>query len=135
MICEIAVGRKKILKINGNNYNTKDGTPIRDFIHVSDLAEIHYLSAKYLIKNKKSKIFNCGYGKGYSVLEVLNNMRKVVSKKIPTVIGKRRPKDVMISISSTKKINKYIKWKPKFNNLNKILNSSYRWEKKLVKNF
>ena len=135
VICEVAVGKRKKFQINGNDYNTKDGTTIRDFIHVSDLAEIHYLTAKYLVKNKKSKIFNCGYGKGYSVLEVLKNMNKIIPKKILTVVGKRRPKDIMISISNTKKINKYIKWKPKFNNLNKILNSSYRWEKKLIKNF
>jgi len=135
VICEVAVGKRNKFKINGNDYNTKDGTTVRDFIHVSDLAEIHYLTAKYLVKNKKSKIFNCGYGKGYSVLEVLKNMSKIVSKKIPTVVGKRRAKDIIISISSTKKINKFIKWKPKFNNLNKILDSSYRWEKKLIKNF
>lgn len=135
VICEVAVGKRKKFQINGNGYNTKDGTTIRDFIHVSDLAEIHYLTAKKLIKNKKSKIFNCGYGRGYSVLEVLNNMNKIVPKKILTVIGKRRPKDIMISISDTKKINKYIKWKPKFNSLHKILNSSYKWEKKLIKNF
>ena len=135
VICEVAVGKRKKFRINGNDYNTTDGTTIRDFIHVSDLAEIHYLTSKYLIKNKKSKILNCGYGKGYSVLEVLKNMNKIVQKKIPTVIGKRRPKDIMISISNTKKINKFIKWKPKFNDLNKILSSSYRWEKKLIKNF
>ena len=135
VICEVAVGKRNKFLINGNNYNTKDGTTIRDFIHVSDLAEIHYLTAKYLVKNKKSKIFNCGYGKGYSVLDVLKNMNKIIPKKIPILVGKRRPKDIVISISNTKKINKYIKWKPKFSNLNKILNSSYRWEKKLIKNF
>ena len=62
-------------------------------------------------------------------------MNKIIPKKIPILVGKRRPKDIVISISNTKKINKYIKWKPKFSNLNKILNSSYRWEKKLIKNF
>jgi len=81
VLCEAAIGKRKNFKINGNNYKTIDGTPIRDFIHVSDLAEIHLLVAKYLIKNKKSQIFNCGYGKGFSVLEVLNKMNKIIKKK------------------------------------------------------
>ena len=135
VICEVAVGKRNKFIINGNDYNTKDGTTIRDFIHVLDIAEIHYLTAKYLIKSKKSKIFNCGYGRGFSVLEVLKNMNKLVPKKIPTVVGKRRPKDIIRSVSSTKNINRYIKWKPKFNSLKKILNSSLKWEKKLIKNF
>ena len=124
VICEVAVGKRNKFQINGNDYNTKDGTTIRDFIHVSDLAEIHYLTAKYLFKNKRSKIFNCGYGKGYSVLEVLKNMNKIIPKKIPIIFGKRRPKDIMISISNIKKINKYINWRPKFNNLNSYPNTS-----------
>jgi UDP-glucose 4-epimerase len=66
VINEVAVGKRKKFIINGNNYNTKDGTPIRDFIHVSDLSEIHYLVGKYLFKVNKSNIFNCGYGKGYT---------------------------------------------------------------------
>ena len=131
VICEVAVGKRKKLKINGNDYSTKDGTPVRDFIHVSDLAEIHYLTAKYLIENNKSKIFNCGYGKGYSVLEVVDNMNSIIKKKIPIIFGKRRNKDIEISISSTKKFHKYIKWKPKFNNLKYILKTSFEWEKKL----
>ena len=116
--------------IYGNNYNTKDGTPIRDFIHVTDLAEIHYLAGKYLLKKNKSQILNCGYGKGYSVLEVVKNINLYLTKKIPITFGKRRHKDIMTSISNTKRFNKYIKWKPKYNNLKFILKSSYEWEKK-----
>ena len=135
VLCEIAIGKRKSFNINGNNYETKDGTPIRDFIHVSDLAEIHLLVAKYLIKNKKSQIFNCGYGKGFSVQEVLEKMNQIIKKKISTNIGPRRDKDIMISIADTKKINKYIKWKPKFNNLDYILKTAYEWEKKLSLTF
>ena len=129
-ICEVAIGKRKKFKINGNDYNTKDGTPIRDFIHVSDLAEIHYLAGKYLLKNNKSHIFNCGYGQGYSVLEVVKNINLFLTKKIPIVFGKRRYNDIKTSISNTKKFNKYIKWKPKYNSLRYILKSSYEWEKK-----
>ena len=129
-ICEVAIGKRKTFKINGNDYNTKDGTPIRDFIHVNDLAEIHYLAGKYLLKNNKSHILNCGYGKGYSVLEVVKNINLILTKKIPIVFGKRRYKDIKTSIANTKKFNKYIKWKPKYNSLRYILKSSYEWEKK-----
>ena len=130
VICEVAIGKRKKFKINGNDYNTKDGTPVRDFIHVTDLAEIHYLAGKYLLKNNKSQILNCGYGKGYSVLEVVKNINLYLTKKIPIIFGKRRNKDIESSISNTKKFNKYIKWKPKYNNLKYILKSSYEWEKK-----
>ncbi len=133
VICEVAIGKRKKFKINGNDYNTKDGTPIRDFIHVTDLAEIHYLSAKYLINKNKSNIFNCGYGTGYSVKEVLTNINYLITKKIPTIYGKRRPNDIAISISNTKKFNNCFKWSPKNKNLKNILNSSLKWEKKYLK--
>ena len=131
VICQVATGSKKKFKINGKNYDTKDGTPVRDFIHVSDLAEIHYLASKYLIKKNKSKIFNCGYGKGYSVLEVLKTMNLLLKKKIPTIYGDRRNKDIKLSKADTKKFNKHIRWKPKFNNLKYILKTSLQWEKKI----
>ncbi len=133
VICEIAAGKKKILKINGNNYKTKDGTPIRDYIHVSDLSEIHYLTTKYLLNKNKSKIFNCGYGKGYSVMEVVKNMNEIIPKKISFFFGKRRPKDIGFSVSNTKKFKNHFKWKPKYNNIKFILRSSLDWEKKYSK--
>ena len=133
VICEVAIGKRKKFQINGNNYNTKDGTPIRDFIHVTDLAEIHYLSAKYLINKNKSNIFNCGYGTGYSVREVLTIINSLIINKIPIVYGKRRLNDISISIANTKKFNNYFKWTPKNYNLKNILNSSLQWEKKIFK--
>ena len=131
VICEVAIGKRKKFIINGNNFDTKDGTPIRDFIHVSDLAEIHLLSAKYLMKNKKSEIFNCGYGKGFSVLDVINNMNVVLKKNILTSVGKPRNKDIEISIASIKKFNQHFKWKPKYNNLKNILKTALDWERKI----
>ena len=122
--------REKFL-INGKNYNTKDGTPIRDFININDLSEIHFLSAKYLIKHNKSQILNCGYGKGYSVKEILNNMNKILRKKIPEIYGERRLNDIEYSVADTKKFQKLFRWKPKFKNINKTLMSSLKWEKKL----
>ena len=131
VICQVATKKKDALVINGNDYDTLDGTPIRDFIHVSDLAEMHYLSAKYLIKDKKSEIFNCGYGNGFSVMEVVNNMNDILQTTLPTIIGKRRDKDIKSSVANVEKFKNYFHWKPKYNNLKHILKSSYEWEKKL----
>ena len=131
VICEVATKKKDTLIINGNDYDTLDGTPIRDFIHVSDLAEMHYLTAKYLTKDKKSEIFNCGYGKGFSIMEVVNNMNKILQKTLPTIIGKRRDKDIKSSIANVQKFKDYFGWEPKFNDLKHILKTSYEWEKKL----
>ena len=130
-ICEVSTKKKDTLIINGNDYDTLDGTPIRDFIHVSDLAEMHYLSAKYLTKDKKSEIFNCGYGKGFSIIEVVNNMNDILQRKVPIIIGKRRDKDIKSSIANVQKFKDYFDWEPKFNDLKLILKSSYEWEKKL----
>ena len=131
VICEVATKKKDTLIINGNNYDTLDGTPIRDFIHVSDLAEMHYLSAKYLTKDKKSEIFNCGYGKGFSIMEVVNNMNDILQRTLPTKIGKRRDKDIKSSVANVQKFKDHFNWEPKFNDLKLILKTSYDWEKKL----
>ena len=131
VLCEVATGERGKLIINGKNHNTKDGTTIRDFVDVNDLSEMHYLAGKYLIKKKKSGIFNCGYGKGYSILEVLNTFNRFVPKKISASFGNKRPKDIEFSVSDIRKFKKSINWKPKFDNLENILKSSYLWEKKL----
>ena len=131
--CEVATKKRNMLVINGNNYNTHDGTTIRDYIHISDLAEIHLLSLRDLLKNKRSNIYNCGYGKGYSVRDVIDCLNSIIKKKIPVKIGKRRLKDSEYLVANTKKFNDYFKWKPKFNNLRTIIKSSLKWEKKLNK--
>ena len=129
--CEVAVGKRKKVVINGDDYNTFDGTPIRDFIHVSDLADIHLISAKHLINNGKSNIFNCGYGKGYSVKEVIENFNQILDKKISYEIGPRRDGDSKMIIANPEKFNKFFGWKPKFNNIKYILKTAVEWEKKI----
>ena len=131
LACEVAVGKRKKLVINGDNYNTKDGTPVRDFIHINDLADIHLMSAKDLIKRKKSNIFNCGYGKGYSVKDVIIQLNKILKNKIKYVIGPRRRSDSEHVVADTKKFINYFSWKPKHNNLKYILETSLKWEKKI----
>ena len=114
--------------VNGDDYNTSDGTPVRDYIHVSDLADIHYHSMKYLLKYNKSNIFNCGYGHGFTVMDAINIAKKLSKKRFKIIIGPRRKNDIEKSVANVNKIKKYINWKPKYNNLKKIIMSSYRWE-------
>ena len=124
------IKKKPILKIYGNDYDTKDGSCIRDFIHVSDIAEIHYKVLEKINKLNNSKILNCGYNRGISVLEVAKAFKKQSSKKVEILISKRRKGDLVKIIASNNKLKKFIKWKPKFNNLNKIVKSCINWEKR-----
>ena len=128
---EVAVGKRDEIIINGNDYDTRDGTTIRDYIHVSDLADIHLVSAKYLLDKKESNIFNCGYGKGYSVKEVIDTYNQILIKKIKTKVGPRRLGDSKMVVANPNKFNKTLNWKPKFDKLDYILKTAYEWEKKL----
>ena len=122
--------KKPKLNIYGNNYNTKDGTCVRDYIHVTDLADIHIKGIKYLKENKKSFILNCGYGKGYSVLQIANRFKKI-RKNTQINFMKRRPGDIAQVYSDTKKFKKLLKWKPRHNDINIIIKSAINWEAKL----
>ena len=131
IVSEVAVKKRKKILINGDNYKTRDGTPIRDYIHVSDLAEAHLLSLRYLLKGNKSGIFNCGYGKGYSVKEIIQTANKLFNNTINFSIGPKRPGDSKYVVANPNKFIKTMKWKPKFNNIKKIIVSAVNWEKKL----
>ncbi len=122
--------KKSIINIFGNDYNTKDGTCIRDYIHVSDLADIHIKGLNYLKNNKKSFILNCGYGKGYSVKQIVDIFKKV-KKNVVIHYQKRRPGDIGQVYANTKKFKKILKWVPKHNNIKFIIKSAIEWEKKL----
>lgn len=128
---EVATNKRDHLMINGDDYDTPDGTTIRDYIHVSDLADIHLVSAKHLISGGQSDLFNCGYGNGYSVKEIIKNLNDILEKDIKSKIGPRRPGDSRMIISNIYKFQKYFKWQPKFNDIKKILSSAVDWEKKL----
>ena len=131
ILSEVAIGKREKISIYGNDYNTEDGTAIRDYIHVSDLASIHLKVAKYLLENQISNIFNCGYGKGYSVLEVINIAKKIYGEKIKFEYGKRRPGDAEKLVSNVDKLHQHINWKPKFDNLDLIIQTAVEWEKKI----
>ena len=131
ILSEVAVGKRDKIFIYGDDYKTMDGTAIRDYIHISDLADIHLEVAKYLMHKKVSNIFNCGYGKGYSVLEVINAANKITSNKIKFEYDKRRPGDAEKLVSNINKLHQNINWKPKFDDLDFIIQTSINWEKKI----
>ena len=130
-LCTAGIKQKKFI-INGNDYDTKDGTPIRDYIHVEDLAQIHLITANLILKKKLFKIYNCGYGNGFSVNEILKRFNRLLNKKINFKIGKRRTSDIVISIANSDKLIRETNWRPKYNNLTYILKSSLSWYKENI---
>ena len=122
--------KKPKIKVFGNNYKTKDGTCIRDYIHVSDLADIHIKGLNYLNSYNKSFILNCGYGKGYSVQQIVDIFKKI-RNGVKTQYLERRPGDIAHVYANTKKFKKILRWKPKYNDIKLIIKSAIRWEKKL----
>ena len=122
--------KNPIVKIYGDNYKTKDGTCVRDYIHVSDLANIHIKSLNYVKNKKKSILLNCGYGVGYSVKEIVNIYKKL-KNNVRIQFKKRRPGDIAEVYSNTNKFNKLLKWKPRHNDIKKIISSAINWERKI----
>lgn len=123
----------KKIYIYGDNYNTEDGTCVRDYIHVSDIARIHLKAITYLA-SKKSTIVNCGYNKGFSVKEIIDRYEKIFKIKFRRLIKKPRKGDPTYVVCDNSKLIKKFKWKPKYNNLDKMILSSYRWHKKFLNN-
>ena len=120
-----------VFKIYGSKYKTKDGTCIRDYIHVSDISEIHYKVLMKIDKYNTSTILNCGYGKGISVKDTVNEFQKYANKNLKILEFPNRKGDMVKVIGDNSKLRRFIKWKPKFNNLSKIVKSCILWEKKI----
>ena len=131
VICEVASNKRKKLIINGNDYKTKDGTTIRDFIHVLDLVDIHILVANNLMVSDENEIYNCGYGKGFSIMDVVKEMNSIVGYNLPIEFGNKRKGDAVYSVADNQKFLKKFNWKPRYNDLKIILESALEWEKKL----
>ena len=119
--------KKPSISIYGNNYKTKDGTCIRDYMHISDLTDIHIKTLKFIYAKSKSLTLNCGYGKGYSVLDIVKIFKNIKKKLIINYLPKRNG-DVGQVYANTEKFKKILKWKPKYNNINKIIKSAIKWE-------
>jgi len=125
--------KKPIFKIYGQDYKTHDGTTIRDYVHVSDLAEIHIKILNKISRINKSVVLNCGYGKGISVMKVVKEFKKQSKNKIEILIKDRRPGDMVKIVARNSRLLKFIKWGPKYNKLNFLVKSSLKWERKLAK--
>lgn len=128
---QVATGKRQKLSIFGNDYNTPDGTCIRDYVHVEDLADAHILVFENLLATQKNAIFNCGYSKGYSVKEVVKAIEKVSGKSLPVEFSPRRPGDAPLLLANSQKIQQTLQWKPRFNDLEKIVASALDWEKRI----
>jgi len=134
MACDAALGNRPSVGIFGTDFDTPDGTGIRDYIHVEDLAAAHIDALRYLEGGGESDIFNCGYGQGYSVKEVLSKLKEVSGIDFPVVKSPRRPGDPACVIACGDRIREVLGWQPQYNNLETILKTTYAWEqKKLLK--
>ncbi len=130
---EVALGKRPGLKVFGTDYDTPDGTCIRDYIHVDDLAHAHILALDYLRKGGSSQLLNCGYGKGYSVKEVVSAMKKVSGVDFKVDYVDRRPGDVVAIFADPTKIKATLGWTPQHEDLELICRTSLEWERGLKK--
>jgi UDP-glucose 4-epimerase len=127
LVLYTALGKRDCIKIYGDDYPTKDGTCIRDYIHVNDLADAHIKALEYL-KNGNSTVINLGTGNGYSVKEIVDVARKITGKEIKSEIVERRPGDPAVLIADNKKAKEVLGWKPEYG-LERILETAWNWHK------
>ena len=130
---ETATGQRAKIDVFGADYPTPDGSCIRDFIHVSDLAEAHRSALTYLRNGGRPATLNCGYGRGYSVIEVIDAVRRVSGRNFAVQVADRRPGDIMTIIADTTRIQTTLDWTPRFNDLDTIVAHALAWEEKLVR--
>lgn len=129
LILQVALGKRDKIMMFGDDYNTKDGTCVRDYIHVSDLASAHSLALERLMKGGESRIYNLGNGTGFTVKEVVDVARKVTEHPIPAEVAPRRAGDPAVLIASSDKAISELNWKPKFNSLETIIETAWNWHK------
>jgi UDP-glucose 4-epimerase len=127
--CDVALGRSPSLKIFGTDFPTPDGTAIRDYIHVEDLASAHVAALEYLQADGESDIFNCGYGKGYSVREVADRVRAIAQVNFPIIEAPRRLGDPACVLADVQKIQARLNWSPQYEDLDLIIQHSLSWER------
>jgi UDP-glucose 4-epimerase len=130
---EAATGQRAKIDVFGTDYPTPDGSCIRDFIHVSDLAQAHRAALSYLRGNGASVTLNCGYGRGYSVLETIEAVRRVSGRKFAVQTSARRPGDIMTMVADTSRIRATLDWIPQYDNLETIAAHALAWEEKLFR--
>lgn len=127
VILETALGKREYITIFGDDYPTKDGTCIRDYIHVEDLIDAHILALQYLQNGGKSEIFNLGSSQGFTVKEIIETARKITGKPITAKIGERRPGDPSVLIASSEKAKRVLGWNPTRTNIERIIQDAWQW--------
>lgn len=135
IILQVPLGKRDLLSIFGNDYQTKDGTCIRDYIHIEDLVDAHIKALKYLYSNQESNVFNLGSGEGYSILEMLSAAESVVHEKIEYNMAQRRIGDPAILIASNKKAKEILDWQPKHKRIESIIESAWAFHKAFPEGF
>jgi UDP-glucose 4-epimerase len=129
--CEVVTGQRTHLEVYGTDYPTADGTCVRDYIHVTDLARAHWHALRHLRAGGDNAVLNCGYGRGYSVLEVIDTVKRVSGVDFETRFSPRRAGDPSSLIAATARIREVLPWKPQFQDLDLIVEHALNWEKKL----
>jgi UDP-glucose 4-epimerase len=130
--CEAALGQRPYLEVFGTDYPTPDGTCIRDYIHVTDLVGAHLDALRYLRAGGTSAVFNCGYGSGFSVLDVIGSVKRVSQSDFPVRIGPRRAGDPAALVAKVERVNEVLGWRAKLNRLDTIVSHALAWERRLI---
>lgn len=129
--CEAALGKRSNMRVFGTDYETADGSCVRDFIHVSDLTSAHYAALNFLRQGGLKFTANCGYSRGYSVLEVVEAVQRISGNKFPVISDQRRPGDIPALVANSHRIQSRLSWTPRFNDLDFIVETALAWERKL----
>ena len=130
--CETAVGERPYLEVFGTDYPTPDGTCIRDYIHVTDLVRAHLDALRYLRAGGESEVLNCGYGNGFSVLDVISSVKRVSQRDLAVRMAPRRPGDPAAIVARAERIGAVLGWKPSLADLDTIVGHALGWEKRLT---
>jgi UDP-glucose 4-epimerase len=133
LILKAAEGELDSIRVNGTDYATPDGTCVRDYIHVMDLADAHILALNYLLDGGASGVFNCGYGHGYSVREVIETARSVTGKNFTVKESGRREGDPPALVADSSKLKRFMNWKPRYDDLPYIIKTAWEWERKTAR--
>lgn len=135
LVLDAAIGKRENITIFGTDYDTPDATCIRDYIHVTDLADAHILALEYLFNNGKSDVFNLGNGNGFSVKDVIETAKEVTGRDILDIADERRAGDPPVLIGSAQKIREALNWQPRFFELKKIIGTAWNWHQTLYKEY
>lgn len=130
--CEAALGRRAGVPVYGCDYPTPDGTCVRDFVHVSDLAEAHVAALRHLLATGRSVTLNCGYGRGFSVRQVIAAVERAAGVRLAAIPAERRPGDPVAVVAATERIRQELDWKPRFDDLDRIVGHALAWEQGLA---